>query len=192
MSNSQRPYVDRKESQNDNTDNSTPEKQSESEINQHIIKNEQSTVASSDDMYRRYNMYENMNNYSPDVELNKDLYPYLNSIGIDTREYIANNNDRRISEVNKYNWRESRRNSGVYYPDDKPVLQNIVSTCNLWWKLDLSMIAMKAKNTEFNPRRFAAAIMKIRNPKTTALIFSSGKMVWTGAKSEEASRLAAK
>jgi len=59
-------------------------------------------------------------------------------------------------------------------------------------KLDLKKIAVGAKNTEFNPKRFAAAIMKIRNPKTTALIFSSGKMVCTGAKSEEESKLAAK
>eukprot|EP00300_Choanocystis_sp_HF-7_P021163 c20746_g1_i1.p2 GENE.c20746_g1_i1~~c20746_g1_i1.p2 ORF type:complete len:142 (+),score=32.08 c20746_g1_i1:271-696(+) len=34
--------------------------------------------------------------------------------------------------------------------------------------------------------------MRIRDPRTTALIFSSGKMVVTGAKSEEASRLAAR
>jgi transcription initiation factor TFIID TATA-box-binding protein len=34
--------------------------------------------------------------------------------------------------------------------------------------------------------------MRIRDPKTTALIFASGKMVCTGAKSEEKSRLAAR
>lgn len=34
--------------------------------------------------------------------------------------------------------------------------------------------------------------MKIRNPKTTSLVFSSGKMVCTGAKSEDLSKLAAK
>lgn len=34
--------------------------------------------------------------------------------------------------------------------------------------------------------------MRIREPKTTALIFSSGKMVCTGAKSEELSKDAAK
>lgn len=34
--------------------------------------------------------------------------------------------------------------------------------------------------------------MRIRDPKTTALIFTSGKMVCTGAKSEEFSRTAAK
>lgn len=41
-------------------------------------------------------------------------------------------------------------------------------------------------------QRFAAVIMRIREPKTTALIFASGKMVVTGAKSEDDSRLAAR
>lgn len=74
----------------------------------------------------------------------------------------------------------------------EPTLQNIVSTVDLKCKLDLKIIALNARNTEYNPKRFAAAIMKIRNPKTTALIFSSGKMVCTGAKSEEASKKASK
>lgn len=34
----------------------------------------------------------------------------------------------------------------------------------------------------FVKQRFAAVIMRIREPRTTALIFSSGKMVCTGAK----------
>lgn len=54
--------------------------------------------------------------------------------------------------------------------------------------LDLKKIALHARNAEYNPKRFAAVIMRIREPRTTALIFSSGKMVCTGAKSEDASR----
>ncbi|NWV79647.1 TBPL2 protein, partial [Dasyornis broadbenti] len=73
-----------------------------------------------------------------------------------------------------------------------PQLQNIVSTVNLACKLDLKNIALNARNAEYNPKRFAAVIMRIREPRTTALIFSSGKMVCTGAKSEEQSRLAAR
>lgn len=73
-----------------------------------------------------------------------------------------------------------------------PTLQNIVSTVNLGVPLDLKKIALHARNAEYNPKRFAAVIMRIREPRTTALIFSSGKMVCTGAKSEEASRTAAR
>ena len=66
-----------------------------------------------------------------------------------------------------------------------PTLQNIVATVNLDCKLDLKTIALHARNAEYNPKRFAAVIMRIREPKTTALIFASGKMVVTGAKSEQ-------
>ena len=77
-------------------------------------------------------------------------------------------------------------------PGIVPQLQNIVSTVNLACPLDLKRIALNARNAEYNPKRFAAVIMRIRDPRTTALIFSSGKMVCTGAKSEEDSRLAAR
>ncbi|XP_037958645.1 TATA-box-binding protein [Teleopsis dalmanni] len=77
-------------------------------------------------------------------------------------------------------------------PGIVPQLQNIVSTVNLCCKLDLKKIALHARNAEYNPKRFAAVIMRIREPRTTALIFSSGKMVCTGAKSEDDSRLAAR
>eukprot|EP01139_Manchomonas_bermudensis_P010228 Amastigsp_a340097_2036.p1 type:complete len:199 gc:universal Amastigsp_a340097_2036:88-684(+) len=74
----------------------------------------------------------------------------------------------------------------------EPTLQNIVSTVSLNCTLELKTIALRARNAEYNPKRFSAVIMRIREPKTTALIFSSGKMVVTGAKSEEASKLAAR
>ncbi|XP_059161029.1 uncharacterized protein LOC131944443 [Physella acuta] len=74
----------------------------------------------------------------------------------------------------------------------KPQLQNIVCTVNLACKLDLKTIALRARNAEYNPKRFAAVIMRIRDPRTTALIFSSGKMVCTGAKSEDQAKLAAR
>ncbi|KAG2548936.1 hypothetical protein PVAP13_9KG538500 [Panicum virgatum] len=78
---------------------------------------------------------------------------------------------------------------------DQPFIRyqrNIVSTVNLDCQLDLKMIALQARNAEYNPKRFAAVIMRIREPKTTALVFASGKMVCTGAKSEEHSKLAAR
>ena len=73
-----------------------------------------------------------------------------------------------------------------------PIIQNIVSTVNLDCKLDLRSMALKTLNSEYNPRRFNALIMRIRHPKTTALMFASGKMVCTGAKTEDDSRIAAR
>ena len=72
------------------------------------------------------------------------------------------------------------------------IIRNIVSTVNLNCVLKLKEIALHARNAEYNPRRFAAVIMRLREPKTTALIFASGKMVCTGAKNEEASRIASR
>mmetsp|Transcript_36187 Transcript_36187/g.84569 ORF Transcript_36187/g.84569 Transcript_36187/m.84569 type:complete len:175 (-) Transcript_36187:10-534(-) len=74
----------------------------------------------------------------------------------------------------------------------RPVLQNLVATCNLAVELDLKTIAMHVRNTEYNPKRFSGLICRIREPKTTALIFKSGKVVVMGAKSEEEARLSAR
>ena len=60
-----------------------------------------------------------------------------------------------------------------------PQLQNVVATVSLGCTLELKNIALQARNSEYNPKRFAAVIMRIREPKTTALIFKSGKMVHT-------------
>ena len=61
-------------------------------------------------------------------------------------------------------------------PGIVPQLQNIVSTVSLGCKLDLKKIALSARNAEYNPKRFAAVIMRIREPRTTALIF---RFVWS-------------
>lgn len=92
-----------------------------------------------------------------------------------------------FSPHSPYSTPSSARSSGII-----PQLQNIVSTVNLDCRLDLKQIALHARNAEYNPKRFAAVIMRIRDPRTTALIFSSGKMVCTGAKSENESKLAAR
>lgn len=89
--------------------------------------------------------------------------------------------------------KQSTYNRDSLLPEDiQPKLQNIVSTANFRCELDLREIALRAKNAEYNPKRFAAVIMRIREPKTTALIFASGKMVCTGARSEEDSKKAAR
>ena len=88
-------------------------------------------------------------------------------------------------------FRDGKMDSSINQ-DIQPKLQNIVSTANLGCPLRLRQIALQARNAEYNPKRFAAVIMRIKEPKTTALIFSSGKMVCTGAKSEEDSKKASR
>lgn len=70
--------------------------------------------------------------------------------------------------------------------------RNVVSTVNLQAELKLTYINVRTRNSEYNPARFTGLIMRIRNPRATALIFSSGKLVCTGAKSEDDSLLAAR
>jgi len=54
-------------------------------------------------------------------------------------------------------------------------LQNVVSTVNLGVRIELKDLVAGARNAEYNPKRFAAVIMRIRQPKSTALVFASGK-----------------
>ena len=79
-----------------------------------------------------------------------------------------------------------------FYGASAPVIHNVVATANLQCKLVLREIAMKVRNTEYNPRRFSAVVMRIREPKATALVFGSGKIVVAGTHSEEDARLAAR
>ncbi|MCE4616974.1 MAG: TATA-box-binding protein [Desulfurococcales archaeon] len=70
-------------------------------------------------------------------------------------------------------------------PDFRPSvrIENIVATVILNQELDLHLIESRIPETEYNPERFPGLIYRLKNPKVTALIFKSGKMVITGAKS---------
>jgi len=60
---------------------------------------------------------------------------------------------------------------------------NIVVSTSLEKDIPLIRLAEALPNTEYNPEQFPGLVMRIREPKTSALIFSSGKIVCTGAKS---------
>ena len=60
-------------------------------------------------------------------------------------------------------------------------IQNFVATIDLRCKLNLQTIQHNVRNAEYNPQKFAACIIRIREPRCTALVFESGKMVVTGA-----------
>ncbi len=62
-------------------------------------------------------------------------------------------------------------------------IQNIVATTDLGQAIPLVKLAETLPNTEYNPEQFPGLVMRIKEPKTSALIFSSGKVVCTGAKS---------
>jgi transcription initiation factor TFIID TATA-box-binding protein len=62
-------------------------------------------------------------------------------------------------------------------------IQNIVASASLEHEIPLIKLAEALPNTEYNPEQFPGLVMRIKEPKTSALIFSSGKIVCTGAKS---------
>ena len=71
-----------------------------------------------------------------------------------------------------------------------PIIQNIVVTANLSCPLNLRQIALQVMNTYYEPKKFTGLVMRIKEPKTTALIFNTGKIVVLGAKTEENSKKA--
>jgi len=77
---------------------------------------------------------------------------------------------------------------------NKPTIQiqNIVASVSLNQKINLQDIVEKFPKTEYNPSVFPGLVFRIKKPKTATLIFGTGKMVCTGAKSENESRKAVK
>ncbi len=65
-------------------------------------------------------------------------------------------------------------------------IQNIVASGNVGMDLNLNVLAMKLKNTEYEPEQFPGLVYKLPQAKATFLLFSNGKVVCTGTKSEEA------
>jgi transcription initiation factor TFIID TATA-box-binding protein len=49
-------------------------------------------------------------------------------------------------------------------------------------RIPLEKMAATLPNTEYNPEQFPGLVLRIRDPKTSALIFNSGKIVCTGAR----------
>ncbi len=66
-------------------------------------------------------------------------------------------------------------------PESK--IENIVATVILDQELDLNLIETRIPDVDYNPDTFPGLVYRLREPKVTALIFKSGKMVVTGAKS---------
>ena len=67
---------------------------------------------------------------------------------------------------------------------------NLVCTGTLNLSLDLYQLAYKLKNIEYEPEQFPGAILRIKNPKCSILIFKNGKMNVAGCRTEESMRKA--
>jgi len=63
-------------------------------------------------------------------------------------------------------------------------IENVVVTATLDQRMDLPSILKACRNAEYRPRKFPGLVFRLKHPKTSTLIFSAGRMVCTGAKSE--------
>jgi transcription initiation factor TFIID TATA-box-binding protein len=64
-------------------------------------------------------------------------------------------------------------------------IQNIVASAALNQRISLKTIVEKFPHAEYSPRVFPGLVFRLKKPKTATLIFETGKMVCTGAKSEK-------
>ncbi|MGA9387318.1 MAG: TATA-box-binding protein [Candidatus Bathyarchaeia archaeon] len=77
-------------------------------------------------------------------------------------------------------------------PKSKAVVkvENVVASATLNQKVDLNAVVKGYPGVEYRPEQFPGLVFRLKRPKTATLIFNSGKMVCTGAKSEEEARRA--
>ena len=69
-------------------------------------------------------------------------------------------------------------------------IENVVASATLKQSIDLNSVVKAFPSVEYRPEQFPGLVFRLKKPKTATLIFNSGKMVCTGAKSEKESRRA--
>jgi len=99
---------------------------------------------------------------------------------------------------------ESLKQTAGYIDDRIPVLslrslkhekvqveiQNVVATADLRQHLDLDVILKVTPGATYKPQSFPGLVYKLKKPRTTTLLFASGKMVCTGAKGAKSAKRA--
>jgi transcription initiation factor TFIID TATA-box-binding protein len=72
----------------------------------------------------------------------------------------------------------------VLHPSLK--IENIVASGIVADSIDLVEVSRKIPNCELNSKRFPGAVFRLENPRIASLIFSSGKVVLTGIRDNQA------
>ncbi len=79
----------------------------------------------------------------------------------------------------------------IHLPSDfKIKVENVVAFATLGVDIQLEKLVKEVENTEYEPEQFPGLVYRPTNPRAAALIFSSGKVVCTGAKSIENAKIA--
>ncbi len=70
-------------------------------------------------------------------------------------------------------------------PKETINIENVVASTGIGQELDLQSVAMDLEGADYDPEQFPGLVYRTQNPKSAALIFRSGKIVCTGAKSTD-------
>ena len=78
--------------------------------------------------------------------------------------------------------------------DKQPTIEieNVVASATVNEKINLNYIVKRFSNVDYRPDIFPGLVFRLERPKTAVLIFETGRMVCTGAKSERQARIAVK
>ncbi len=96
--------------------------------------------------------------------------------GLRKAEEAARGVDKAIKNIKK---------AGIKVSNPEITIQNIVASGDLHTNIDLNMAAIVMENVMYEPEVFPGLIYRMIEPKTVFLIFSTGKIVCTGAKNSE-------
>ncbi len=77
------------------------------------------------------------------------------------------------------------RKAGIKVSNPVITIQNIVASGDLHTNIDLNMAAIVMEYAMYEPEVFPGLIYRMQEPKTVFLIFSTGRIVCTGAKKKE-------
>ncbi len=77
------------------------------------------------------------------------------------------------------------KKAGIKVTNPKITIQNIVASGDLHTNIDLNMAAIVMEYAMYEPEVFPGLIYRMQDPKTVFLIFSTGRIVCTGAKKKE-------
>lgn len=62
---------------------------------------------------------------------------------------------------------------------------NITSSGEVGFNINLNLLALELKNSEYEPEKFSGLIFRLVNPASTLQIFKSGKFIVTGCKDDK-------
>ncbi|MBA7709617.1 hypothetical protein ES703_118538 [subsurface metagenome] len=134
----------------------------------------------------------------PDVEYNPERFPGLvmriekprATILIFSTGKMVITGLRKASESGKVVQKviKNMKKAGIDVKNPVITIQNIVASGDLHTNIDLNMAAIVMEYAMYEPEVFPGLIYRMQDPKTVFLIFSTGRIVCTGAKNKSVVR----